>query len=238
MRILVLIPAFNEEKCISNAVNLVLKYNQGIDILVVNDGSTDKTTEKVKETKAVLINHPYNLGYGVAVQTGYKYALENNYDIVAQVDADGQHDPRYISEMVKLLKRRKLDIVVGSRFLERTGYHASLTRRIGMVFFSYIVGFVTGRKVTDSTSGYQVIDKNVLPFLVSDFFPCDYPDADLLIMLYFAGFKVDEIPMKMDENKTGKSMHGSLTHNFYYILKMCLSIFTILLRKYTGLTNK
>lgn len=238
MKVLVLMPAYNEEENIQKTIKAVFEKNNNVDVLVVNDGSLDRTISEVKKTKAALVNHPYNLGYGVAIQTGYKYALENSYDVIAQVDADGQHDPKYISEMVGILKEKKLDVIIGSRFKRKTGYHASFTRRIGMIFFSFIVSVVTGRKVTDSTSGYQIIDKKVLPFLCSDFFPCDYPDADLLIMLHFAGFKVGEIPMKMYESNTGRSMHGSIVKNLYYVVKMCLSIFTILLRRLTGLPNK
>jgi len=237
MKILVLIPAFNEEQRIGDVISKII-INKKVDILVVNDGSNDNTALIVKKFGVFLVNHPYNLGYGVAIQTGYKFALENNYDLVVQMDADGQHDPKYIQEMVDVFVEKHLDVLVGSRFKNKTGYHASFTRRLGMYFFSILVGLVTKRKVTDSTSGYQVIGKQVLPFLCSDLFPCDYPDADLLIMLYFAGYKVEEIPMIMFESKTGKSMHGSIIKNIYYVLKMCLSIFTIMLRKITGLSNR
>ena len=237
MKILAIIPAFNEEKKIEETVALVKRINKSVDVLVVNDGSLDKTESILEKIRVKYVSHPYNLGYGVAIQTGYKFAYKYDYDLVVQLDADGQHDPRYIEQMVVMMKEKKMDVVVGSRFMENTGYHAPLSRKIGMVFFSFIVSMVTHRKVTDSTSGYQLIDKKVLPFLCSDQFPCDYPDADLLIMLYFAGFRVGEFSMKMAESETGKSMHGSIVRNIYYVLKMCLSIFTILLRKVTGLPN-
>lgn len=238
-KVLISIPAYNEEANIATTVKNIKSATRrnNWDILVIDDGSKDKTYLEAKKCGTVVLRHPFNMGYGVAIQTGYKFALEEGYDILVQIDADGQHDPKYIKEMIKTLRREKLDVVIGSRFRKHTNYHASVTRRIGMILFSTIVSLVTKRKVTDSTSGYQVIDKKVLKFLCSDSFPCDYPDADLLIMLYFAGFKVDEIPMKMYENKTGKSMHGGIVKNFYYVLKMSLSIFTIVLRKITYLPS-
>lgn len=239
-RVLISIPAYNEGK---NIVSTVKKVKQAIgrrnwDILVINDGSKDNTAELAGGMRVNVVSHPFNMGYGVAIQTGYKYALENKYDALVQIDADGQHDPKYVDKMLEALDNYKADVVIGSRFKERTGYKAPFVRRMGMIFFSFIVDRVTGMNITDSTSGYQAIRAEVLPFLVSDFFPCDYPDADLLIMLYFAGYRVKEIPMKMYENTTGKSMHSSIKKNVYYVMKMCLSIFTILLRKITGLPNK
>lgn len=239
-RVLISIPAYNEEK---NIVSTVEKVKQAIGrrnwgILVINDGSKDNTAELAEGMQVNVVSHPFNMGYGVAIQTGYKYALENKYDALIQIDADGQHDPKYVDKMLEALDSSKADVIIGSRFKERTGYRAPFIRRAGMIFFSFIVDRVTGMNITDSTSGYQAIRATVLPFLASDFFPCDYPDADLLIMLHFAGYKIVEIPMKMYENNTGKSMHGSIKKNIYYVMKMCLSIFTILLRKITGLPNK
>ncbi|MCL4383940.1 glycosyltransferase family 2 protein [Patescibacteria group bacterium] len=238
-KVLISIPAYNEELNIGSTIKKLKSFSHGKnwDILVVDDGSKDQTSIEARKYGVIVVRHPFNMGYGVAIQTGYKYALENGYDILAQIDADGQHDPKYIEEMIKDLKEKRLDVVIGSRFRKNTDYHAPLARRIGMIVFSFIVSLVTRRKVTDSTSGYQVISRRVLSFLCSDSFPCDYPDADLLIMLHFAGFKVDEIPMKMYENKTGKSMHGSLIKNFYYVAKMTLSIFTIVLRRITSLPS-
>lgn len=239
-KVLISIPAYNEEKNIRLTIEKIKNAMRGKiwDILVVDDGSKDGTVSLVKKMGVRVVSHPYNMGYGVAIQTGYKYALENEYEVLVQIDADGQHDPKYIKKMLETLEKQKADVVIGSRFMEKTGYKAPMMRKIGMVLFGFIVSKVTGKKVSDSTSGYQVVKGTVLPFLVSDFFPCDYPDADLLIMLHFAGFKTIEIPMKMFNNTTGKSMHSSIRKNIYYVMKMCLSIFTIILRKVTGLQNK
>jgi glycosyltransferase involved in cell wall biosynthesis len=239
-KVLILIPAYNEEKKIFSTVTKVKNVGSKRKwaILVVDDGSKDLTAELAKKAGAEVVSHPFNMGYGVALQTGYKYALTNNFEAVIQIDADGQHDPKYLPKMLGLLKTKKADLVIGSRFKKRLGYKAPLTRRIGMIFFSLIVLLVTKKKITDPTSGYQAINGRLLPFLTSDFFPCDFPDADLIIMLYFAGYKVIETPMKMYQNEEGKSMHGSFTKNIYYVAKMCLSILTILMRKITKLPNK
>lgn len=239
MKLLISIPAYNEEKNLKSTIEAVNKSGKlhSFDILVVNDGSKDKTELVAKNCGVAVVSHPYNMGYGVAIQTGYKYALENGYEFLSQIDADGQHDPKYIWKMLELLNKNKLDLVIGSRFKDHTGYKAPVLRRLGMIVFSCIVGFITKRKVTDSTSGYQVMRRSVLKFLTTDSFPCDYPDADLLIMLHYAGFKVDEFSMVMHESNTGKSMHSGLVKNIYYVFKMNLSIFTILLRRLTGLKS-
>ena len=168
-KILVLIPAYNEEETIVKTIRSVFKVNRKLDVLVVNDGSGDNTLKEILKTRVEVVSHPYNLGYGVALQTGYKYALENEYDVLVQMDGDGQHDPKYIIRMAESLERKRVDVVVGSRFKGRADYRAPLARRVGMVFFNFIVNQATGMKMTDSTSGYQAIDKTVFPFLVSIF---------------------------------------------------------------------
>lgn len=238
MKTLVIMPAFNEQRNIGKTIRQVLLKNRGIDVLIIDDGSKDDTLKLARKTKAEVVSHPFNMGYGVALQTGYKYALENDYDVVVQIDADGQHDPKYVGKIVDHLVKNKADVVIGSRFKNRRDYQTPLLRRAGMLLFNFIVNKTTGWGLTDCTSGYQAISKKVLPFLVSDKFPVDYPDADLLIMLYFRGYKVTEMPMRMYESETGQSMHSSLIKNFYYVAKMCLSIFTILLRKTTGVSER
>ncbi|MFA6250156.1 MAG: glycosyltransferase family 2 protein [Candidatus Shapirobacteria bacterium] len=239
-KVLISIPAFNEEDNIRLTIEKVKEVckGKGYEIVVVNDGSKDRTAIRAAKSGATVISHPFNMGYGVAIQTGYKYALENDFDLLVQIDADGQHDPKYILKMLNTLRQPGVDGVIGSRFKVETGYKAPIIRKIGMIFFNFLVNLITGKRFTDCTSGYQAYHKKILKFLTSDLFPCDYPDADLIIMLYFSGFNLVEIPMKMQENATGKSMHGSLRKNFYYVAKMCLSIFTIMLRRITGLATQ
>ena len=193
--------------------------------------------DKPIEAGARVISHPYNLGYGVALQTGYKYALREGYEALVQMDGDGQHDPSYIPSLLNLIQRGDTDLVIGSRFLEtralgrdRLPYQASLLRRCGMWFFGAIASLIIRQKVTDPTSGYQAMNRRVLEWVSSDKFPWDYPDADVIIMLHRAGFKILEVPVQMYESVDKKSMHSG-GKPLYYVFKMFLSILVTLMRK-------
>ena len=209
-----------------------------IDIVVIDDGSTDNTSLKSRLAGARVVRLSSNMGYGVAIQTGYKYALEKGYVYAIQLDSDGQHDPAYINQMFTKIYSGKADIVIGSRFLKEissnqvseAGYRVSISRRLGISLFAFLVSKFIGLKITDPTSGYRALNRRVIMFLVNDFFPCDYPDADVVILLHRAGFKVKELPMVMHDRIAGKSMHRGLKP-VYYIFKMFLSMMMTLLRK-------
>jgi hypothetical protein len=230
-RILVLIPAYNEGARIAEVIARAREVVPGYDILVVNDGSRDVTAAVAAAAGALVVSHPFNMGYGVAIQTGYKYAFANGYDFLVQIDGDGQHDPAYIPRLLHPVMERGTDFAIGSRFLHVESYDPSLARRMGMAFFRKIVSIVTGTRITDSTSGYQAFNREVIRFFTTEVFPCDYPDADMLITLHLAGFSIMEIPVRMYPNVAGKSMHSGLKP-LYYIFKMILSIFVTLLRNH------
>lgn len=177
-----------------------------------------------------MVSHPFNMGYGVAVQTGYKYALRQGYEALVQMDGDGQHDPAFISQLLAPVLTGEADFALGSRFLGVESYEPSLARRLGMAFFRRLVSRLIGQRITDSTSGFQAFNRRVIRFFTSEVFPCDYPDADMLITLHRAGFRIREVPVRMHASATGKSMHSGL-RPFYYMFKMLLSIFVTLLRK-------
>ncbi|HIC92183.1 MAG TPA: glycosyltransferase family 2 protein [Syntrophaceae bacterium] len=227
---LVIIPAYNEENNIAKVVNQIRDCISDVDILVVNDGSEDKTEEVVLSMGERAITLPYHMGYGVALQTGFKYALKNGYRYAIQIDGDGQHDPKDIHKLLKVVLDEKVDVAIGSRFLNGGRYKAPLIRRIGMLIFSYLTSLIIGQRVTDPTSGYQALNKNAIRFYASDYYPVDFPDADVIIMLHRAGLRIKEIPVTMYPNPNHKSMHGGLKP-LYYIFKMFLSIFLTLLRK-------
>ncbi len=229
MKKIVIIPAFNEEARIAAIIGKIHSIDNALEIAVIDDGSKDNTAHSASSAGAVALRLPFNMGYGVALQTGYKYAYENGYDIVIQLDADGQHDPKYIPDMIAALLKNSDDVIVGSRFKVKTGYRASLVRRMGIFFFGRIVSMIMMKKMTDPTSGYQAIRSRVLPFLISESFPNDYPDADLLIMLYYEGFKIEEFPMEMYSDPKNKSMHKGFFKNIYYVFKMLLSIFLVVI---------
>lgn len=232
---LAIIPAYNECEKIGQVVSGIRKSEKNIDVLVIDDGSTDKTAHYARAAGAKVLRLSSNMGYGVALQTGFKYACEREYDFLVQLDADGQHDPAYIPEMLKVVMAGEADLVLGSRFLDKTTpdeskYKAGKARKLGMVFFAFLTTKLIGFKVTDPTSGYQAFNKRVMAFFTQDFFPSDFPDADVLVMLHRAGFKIKEFPMIMSKRENGKSMHDGIKP-VYYVFKMLLSMFMTLLRK-------
>ncbi len=226
---LVIIPAFNEAGNIGRVIGAIRKVVPQCHILVVNDGSRDDTAAAAAAAGAMVLSHAFNMGYGVTIQTGYKFAYCHGYRYVVQIDADGQHDPGFIPRLLAPVMSGDTDFVIGSRFLEEESYRPSFSRRLGILFFRKLVTYLIGRSVTDPTSGYQAFNRDVLRFFTTDVFPCDYPDADMLITLNLAGFRIRELAVRMYANPTGKTMHSG-TKPLYYMFKMCLSIFVTLLR--------
>ena len=226
----VLIPAYNEERQIAAVIGRVRHAVPECDVLVVNDGSLDQTAAVARSAGATVVTHPFNMGYGVAIQSGYKYAYCQGYDFLVQIDGDGQHDAAYISTLLEPVLAGETDFALGSRFLQQESYRPSLSRRLGILFFRRLVSVLIGREITDPTSGYQAMNREVIRFFAGDIFPCDYPDADMLVTLNRAGFRLRELPVRMYANQEGKSMHSGLKP-LYYVFKMCLSILVTLLRR-------
>ncbi|MBI5750176.1 MAG: glycosyltransferase family 2 protein [Nitrospinae bacterium] len=227
---LIIIPAYNEENTIGNVIKGIRNVAQTSDIVVINDGSSDRTESAAKDAGAFVVNLPFNLGYGAALQTGFKYAVRHDYKYAIQMDGDGQHSPSSLKSLTTEIEKNNTDVVIGSRFLGDNNYNAPALRKIGMKIFSIITNFITGQKFTDPTSGYRAINNDILKFYSNDIYPVDYPDADVIIMLHQAGFRIMEIPVDMNPSLTGKSMHSGLKP-IYYLFKMMLSIFVTILRE-------
>jgi len=225
----VIVPAYNEAGRIGTIIRGIRKFSDS-DIIVISDGSKDNTVREAKEAGADVIDLPFNIGYGAALQTGFKYALDRGYEFAVQMDADGQHDPMSIKTLIEPVIADEVDVTIGSRFMYRGNYKAPFVRRIGMYFFGLIASLFTGRKITDPTSGFQALNKKVMEFYASGAYPVDYPDADVIIMLHRKGFRFKEVPVIM-HNAAKRSMHGGILKPLYYIFKMMLSIFVTLLRK-------
>ena len=227
---IIIIPAYNEEKNIAAVLEGIQKESPGFPILVINDGSSDNTEKVVLEHNAEVISLPYNSGYGIALQTGFLYAVKNDFSIVVQMDSDGQHDPENIKDLIKEVQKDNCDVVIGSRFLGKASYKTSIARHVGMFIFGNIASLFCKQRVTDPTSGFQALKGRAIHFVASDNYPPDYPDADFIILLNQCGFKVKEIPVTMHASPDKESMHhGHKT--IYYVFKMFLSIFATLLRK-------
>lgn len=222
MRKLIIIPAYNEEENIEKTVESILRDSTGFDYVVINDCSKDRTKQICEEKGYNVVNLPINLGIGGAVQTGYKYAVRNGYDMAVQVDGDGQHDPKFLTEMADYLEKNNLDMVIGSRFIEMEGFQSSGLRRIGIRFFTWLIKVMTGTKITDPTSGLRMIGKNVLQIFAEDY-PKDYPEPESVVAILRRNLKVEEIPVIMREREGGVSSI-SMKKSVYYMIKVTLAI--------------
>lgn len=225
----IIIPAYNEEGRIGSTIAGIRKFSD-TDIIVVSDGSSDDTVEEAETAGAVVMKLPFNLGYGAALQTGYKYALKKGYAFAVQMDADGQHDPAYISTLLENVMSGEVDVAIGSRFLGEGNYKPAAIKKIGIIFFRAIASVITCQKITDPTSGFQALNAKAMKFYASEAYPVDFPDADVLIMLYKKGIRFREVPVRMNYNTKKKTMHSGIVP-LYYLFKMILSIFVTLLRK-------
>ena len=229
-RVIAVVPAYNEEDSLGMTIGAIRDALPGVRVVVVSDCSTDKTSEVAALAGAEVVDLPCNLGYGGAVQAGFKYALAQGYDFIIQMDADGQHDPGSAAALLAPVVRGEADVAIGSRFTGRANYAIPLPRRLGMSLFGAIVTFVTRRRFSDPTSGFQAMNARVLRFFARDNYPSDFPDADTIILLVLAGFRVHEVPVVMQARIAGTSMHSNLKA-FYYVSKMMLSILMVLLRR-------
>jgi glycosyltransferase involved in cell wall biosynthesis len=231
-RTLIAVPAYNESGRVAAVVRDIRETLPDADILVVNDGSTDETAQEARAAGAIVLTLPVNSGYGAALQTSYKYAVRQGYELLGQIDADGQHQARYFLDMFETLAQDGVDVVIGSRFLDRDGhYRPSAARKAGIALFGRIATIVTRQRVTDPTSGFQVMRTPVARFFCTDVYPVDYPDVDILILLHRSGFTVREVPVQMRQS-TNLSMHSG-HRSLYYVYKMLLSILVTLLRPRT-----
>jgi glycosyltransferase involved in cell wall biosynthesis len=237
-KLLVVIPAHNESPRIGGVIAGIRQAAPGADILVVDDGSTDGTTETARRAGAIVARLPFNQGYGVALQTGFKFALRHDYDYVVQIDGDGQHEPRCIPDLLAAVQNDQVDVALGSRWLGASEYQGPALRKFGKSFFGFLASSLTSLEVTDPTTGFQALSRDVVHFYCTNVYPVDYPDANVIIMLDRAGFRVAEVPVIMYRNSTGKSMHSGIARPIYYGMKMMLSIAMTLLRDDSRLRRK
>ena len=227
MRVLMIVPAYNEEKNILNTINEIKNYKKiKLDYVVINDGSTDGTKKVLIENNINYIDLVNNLGIGAAVQTGYKYALYNNYDIAIQFDGDGQHDINYVDRLISEIKDGKYNLVIGSRFLgNESDFKSTQARRIGINMLSFLIKVLKNVVIKDVTSGYRAVDKKVIELFAKDYI-FDYPEPITNIVLIKNGYRVKEISVSMNERKYGKSSI-SLFKSIYYMLNVGMAMLII-----------
>lgn len=219
---LIIIPAYNEAGNIKAVVdNLINNYPQ-YDYVIINDGSKDETEAVCMANNYRIINLPINLGIGGAVQTGYRYALKNHYDIAVQIDGDGQHDIAYVEKLVEPIIKGECDISIGSRFIEREGFQSSATRRIGIIFLSILIRITCFIKVQDVTSGFRAVNDKFIK-IYANYYPTDYPEPEAIVAAVMHRAKIKEIPVIMKARMTGNSSI-SLKRSVYYMIKVTLAI--------------
>lgn len=230
MKTLIVMPAHNEEQNIGEVIEEIKRDLPELDLLVIDDSSSDNTLEIVKEKQVKCITLPFNLGYALAVQTGIKYAKEHNYDYVIQMDADGQHIAGEAKKLLKYMEESKPDIVIGSRFLEKTEYKHGVMRKLGTNILSGLIKMICHKKIKDPTSGFQCINKKAIKYFSGMGNYPEFPDANLIIELLLDDFIICEISSKMRERRNGKGMHKGIIGPIKYGIKVFYNIIIVILR--------
>lgn len=221
-KVLIIIPAYNEADNIVKVTEEISSKWPEFDYLVINDGSVDDTAKVCLKNKINYVDLPINLGIGGAVQTGYRYAKENEYDIAVQIDGDGQHDILYLAELIQPIIDGTADVTIGSRFLKGEGYQSSGIRRIGIKILSLLIKICTGTKIYDVTSGFRAVNKKFIA-IYTQYYPVDYPEPEAIISAVMNRGKVVEIPVKMRERENGISSINWL-RSVYYMVKVSLAV--------------
>lgn len=222
-KILIIVPAYNEESNIGKTIDDIMASGQTATILVVNDCSKDQTAQKVLEKSVMLISLPYNLGIGGAVQTGFRYADDNHYDVAVQIDGDYQHDASYLKDLLRPLCDDKVDMTIGSRFLPPfSSYQSSFLRRFGITFFARLISFLIKEHITDPTSGYRAFNKKLIK-IFAKYYPHDFPEPEAILIAKRYKARIKEIPVQMRERLGGQSSIRYLK-TFYYMVKVTLAI--------------
>lgn len=223
MKVLIIIPAYNEAENISKVVDNIVRNFPQYDYIVINDASTDSTAEILQEKSYCYLEQPINLGIGGTVQNGYQYARDNDYDVAVQLDGDGQHDVKYIETMLRKIENDEADIVIGSRFLEKEGFQSSFLRRTGITILSVIIKLCTWKCVKDVTSGFRAVNRRFINIYAKDY-PQDYPEPEAIVAAIMHRGRIVEVPVIMNER-----MHGESSINFpksvYYMIKVVLALF-------------
>jgi len=230
LRKLAIIPAYNEEGMVAQVIRGVRKHAPDFDVVVVDDGSTDTTFAEASGEGVTVIRHPFNLGIGGAMQSGFKYALAHGYDVAAQVDGDGQHKTNYLHDLLSELNTKgKADMVCGSRFRGDPGYKVPVGRRIGNLIFSVILSVIVRRRITDPTSGFRMTNRRGIELFARDY-PHDYPEVEAILMLHAHRLRLHEVPVRMNARGFGRSSID-YPRSAYYMAKVLLALFVGLFRR-------
>jgi glycosyltransferase involved in cell wall biosynthesis len=221
---LAVVPAYNEAATVAGVVRAIRQVVPFFDVLVVDDGSTDATAAEAAAAGAFVLRHPFNLGIGGAVQSGFAYALDNDYDYLVQIDGDGQHEPRHVTDLMTAMEEDpQLDMVCGSRFLSADfEYPAPVSRRTGIHIFAFLLSRIVGQPISDPTSGFRLYNRRAIALFARDY-PHDYPEVEAVLVLHYHRLRMREIPVRMYVREGGLSSITS-GKSAYYMLKVLLAI--------------
>ncbi len=231
-RILVVVPCYNEQVAIEAVVESINQTKQQLglrlDVLVVNDCSTDQSLRAIRRANCFYLDLPTNLGIGGAMQAGYKYAHRHGYDMAVQLDGDGQHPAHQLPKLLEPLLQDRADVVIGSRFMTNEGFQSSAVRRLGIRYFRWLNQLLIGQTIHDSTSGFRAFNRKTLA-LVNDYYPDEYPEPEAIVQFGLSHLRMLEVPVMMQERQGGVSSINS-TRAIYYMFKVTLGIFFVYLR--------
>jgi glycosyltransferase involved in cell wall biosynthesis len=229
LRRIAIVPARNEAGSVGAVVREIRALDPGLDVVVIDDGSTDRTAAEARAAGAHVVRLAFNLGIGGAVQTGFRYAFEHGFELAVRLDGDGQHDPAELPRLVAPVTAGEADIAVGSRFAGERGYKPPLTRRIGIVLFARVVSLLTRQRVTDTTSGFQALNRSAIALFAADY-PHDYPEVEAAVMVFRHRLRLVEVPVQMRERVAGTSSITAV-RSVYYAIKVLLATFVALVRR-------
>jgi glycosyltransferase involved in cell wall biosynthesis len=233
-RVVAVVPAWNEEGAVGQVVDAICALHPSFDVVVVDDASTDGTSAVARERGATVLRLPFNVGIGGAVQTGFRYALANDYDLAVRLDGDGQHDPHEIAKLVAPIERGEADLVIGSRFVDGSGsYRPPLARRLGIRVFARLVSLLGGQRVTDTTSGFIALDRIGIELFAAEY-PHDYPEVEATLVALRSGLRLAQVQVDMRMRESGTSSI-TFVRSLYYIVKVTLALLVASLRRYPRL---
>jgi len=233
-KIVAVVPAWNEAGAIGNVVDEIKSFDPSIDVVVVDDASTDETALVAQAHGAVVLELPFNVGIGGAVQTGFRYALEHGYDLAVRLDGDGQHDASELSKLLEPLERGEADLVIGSRFVDGGGsYRPPFARLVGIRVFARLVSILGGQRVTDTTSGFLALDRTGIELFAAEY-PHDYPEVEATLVALRSGLRLSQVQVEMRERESGSSSI-TFVRSVYYIVKVLLALLVASLRRYPRL---
>ncbi len=230
LRRLAIVPAFNEEASVGRVIREIQAFDPGMDVVVVDDGSTDRTAGLADDSGAHVLRLPFNLGIGGAMQAGFRYAFERGYDVAVQVDGDGQHDASELPKILGPVVSGEVDLVVGTRFGGEGEFRSTAVRRVGIRVFAWTVSRIVGQRVTDTTSGFRAVGRRGIALFAADY-PHDYPEVEATVMVAKARLRLREVPVAMRERAGGRSSITAL-RSVYYMVKVLLALFVGMFRRY------